>query len=239
MHFKAIDRCTIILFRLPGNNPGWLLRRWCDSLTVLPGSLGQARRLSCLHLMNCFRLAALPASLGGLTGEHCDGNSGLLFQNAFACLPHVLMDVGIAVLAELTTLEPIQCVSLVRLPVEVGNLHQLTLLDCEGCRALESLPDSLSCLQRLQCINVKGCAALLQLPTNMDALTALTRLDLTHCASLRHLPESLTHLTNLSYFSRSGCSSLQLGCDFAKWTALLYCRRIEINFGIKPGGVGL
>ena len=133
--------------------------------------------------------------------------------------------------AGLTSLEPIHCASLVSLPKDIGNLRQLTLLDCEGCRALQSLPDSLSSLQRLQAINMTGCTALQHLPEQISALTALTRLELTRCVSLLDLPEDLTKLTRLRQFSRRGCASLKLSSQFAAWTALLYCQRIEKTFG--------
>ena len=60
----------------------WLCR-WCDSLTALPESLGQAQRLSSVHLMNCSRLAALPASFGDLTGKQCSCTARMCMRGAF------------------------------------------------------------------------------------------------------------------------------------------------------------
>ncbi|XP_048133530.1 disease resistance protein RUN1-like [Rhodamnia argentea] len=149
-------------------------------------SIGDIVGLTCLSLVDCYRLRKLPDSIGKLTS--------LLVLNLFNTRIRNLPDsVG-----DLKRLEKLYmgCTRIRELPRSIGELESLLDLDLQFS-AIIALPASIGYLKRLKRLNM-ACSKMRELPNSIGDLKRLKEMNLAY-THIRELPSSIGGLESLLY----------------------------------------
>ncbi|KAH8946008.1 hypothetical protein BDL97_12G070300 [Sphagnum fallax] len=173
----------------------------CSNLKELPSFIGQLNALQELYLSWCSNLKELPSSIGQLNALQ------KFYLNDCSNLKELPSSIG-----QLNALQKLNlsgCLNLKELPSSIGQLNALQVLDLSGCSNLKELPSSIGQLNALQVLDLSGCSNLKELPSSIGQLNALQKLYLSRCSNLKELPSSIGQLNALEKFMLSWCSNLK------------------------------
>jgi len=181
----------------------------CESLVILPDSVGKLHALKCLDVSDS-NLVCLPSSVVGLTSlQELHTRGCYLSWDPDACAQYWGQDPPEFVPTIVASLEDICGLILLtklslsgvyQLPHNINGLTKLKNLKLESLH-LKHLPKSFTCcgaFPALTYLNLNNCMNLVEFPeVDEGALPKLQTLDFYGCDSLKHLPLSLEFLTSL------------------------------------------
>uniref|UniRef100_A0ACD5Y294 Uncharacterized protein n=1 Tax=Avena sativa TaxID=4498 RepID=A0ACD5Y294_AVESA len=171
-----------------------------SSFQELPEAIMDCWNLQALHVINCYRFAMLPESIGKLRKlrtlelSHVGGLESLS-QSIGDC-------------HNLESLHMIDCSDFKKIPDSFCQNENLRLLIIVHCRSLPHLPSgSFQKIRSLETINLSRCYNLEDLPSSF-VCGELHTLKLCELMDLTVLSESITSLSNLKHLDLKGCRGL-------------------------------
>uniref|UniRef100_A0ACD5Y208 Uncharacterized protein n=2 Tax=Avena sativa TaxID=4498 RepID=A0ACD5Y208_AVESA len=182
----------------------------------LPEAITDCWNLQALHVINCYRFATLPESIGKLRKLR---TLELSHVGGLKSLPQSIGDCH-----GLESLHLIDCSDFKKIPDSFCQNENLRLLNIVDCKSLLHLPSgTFQKLRSLETINLSGCYSLEDLPGSF-ACDKLHTFKLCELTKLTVLSESITSLSNLKHLDLKGCRGLvelPAGIDYLKKLVVL------------------
>lgn len=173
----------------------------CRTLTTLPESMGQLKKLRFLSIYEC-GIKKLPESIVELTEltelyvNSCANlaelpeNIGKLNQlKKLSISGKTYLDTSGSVWKEIIT------TTLNHLPESIGQLTKLKKLHISNLPELTALPNSMGQLIELKNLEIQNCKKLSSLPASIAQLPKLRKFEIIECNSLVDIPENVQQLT--------------------------------------------
>ncbi|KAK1653885.1 hypothetical protein QYE76_071690 [Lolium multiflorum] len=185
----------------------------CFRFATLPESIGKLRKLRTLELSETMDLKSLPQSIG-----YCHNLESLHLDR---CLSLNSVPDSLCKNKKLRLLNIFDCYGLQHLPSETFRLlRNLETINLSKCASLEVLPDSFAS-EQLHTLKLTGLNNLTVLPQSITSLSNLEHLDLQSCSGLVELPEGIVNSKRLIVLNLQGCSGLRgLPAGFGQLTRL-------------------
>lgn len=185
----------------------------CFRFATLPESIGKLRKLRTLELSETMDLKSLPQSIG-----YCHNLESLHLDR---CLSLNIVPDSLCKNKKLRLVNIFDCYGLQHLPSETFRLlRNLETINLSKCASLEVLPDSFAS-EQLHTLKLTGLNNLTVLPQSITSLSNLEHLDLQSCSGLVELPEGIVNSKRLIVLNLQGCSGLRgLPAGFGQLTRL-------------------
>uniref|UniRef100_A0ACD5XSE8 Uncharacterized protein n=2 Tax=Avena sativa TaxID=4498 RepID=A0ACD5XSE8_AVESA len=172
----------------------------CYRFAMLPESIGKLRKLRTLELSRVRYLESLPQSIGD-----CHNLESL---HVIDCSKFKKIPDSFCQNENLRLLNIVVCKSLLHLPSgSFEKLRNLETINLSGCRYLEDLPGSFAC-DKLHTLKLCDLTKLTVLSESITSLSSLKHLDLKGCRGLVELPSGIDNLKKLVVLNLKGCSGL-------------------------------